>query len=191
MMNRSPILAAAMLACSGVVGAQTTSDGLGQLQIVGQAPSACIVRGPLESTTATNATYLPKGSSGAEIRITEMVDLRTARGRAATIDLAIGVVCNSPHHMMLHSLNGGLLRDGAGPRTTRQGGFTEFIPYRVAANWLGRNVGSSSDGAAPLAIHTRTGGAGQLSLSISVPGGAPLLAGTYRDSVVVEFSAAE
>jgi hypothetical protein len=184
-------LALALIALPAAAAGQTPTTGSGVIHIVGQAPSACVIHGPSDAVTATNASYAPTGIGAGQIRITQMVDESQAVGRAATIDLALGVICNSPHRLTVRSLNGGLLREGAAAGAPGQSGFAEFVPYRLTAGWMGNAVSGASDAGGGLALDGAAGSIGQLSVGIAIPGGERLLAGTYRDWVVVEFSAAE
>jgi hypothetical protein len=190
-MNRlSPFAAAALIALSGAAAAQTPSEGQGRIEIVGQAPNACVIRGQGNATTV-NATYASNSLSSGQLRIVEMVDSTTALGRAASLDLALDVVCNSPHRLTLRSTNGGLLRRGAPAGAPASGSFAQFVPYRFSANWLGRDISSQSDSRGVMMLEAAAAGAGQYSLGIQVPGGEPLVAGTYEDTVVLEFSAVD
>lgn len=188
MMIRQAALAMLILAPSALA-AQTPQTGQGRLEIVGQAPSACVVRGPA-TATATNASYIPTGPSGGQLRITEMVSSPQSLSRGATVDLALTVVCNSPHRLVLRSENGGMLRNG-GRAGAASGPFAEFLPYEFRAAWLGQDVSSPSNGSGPLVMQSNQGGAGQLSLGVVLPEGTRLAAGDYRDAVIVEFRVAD
>lgn len=188
MMIRHAAFAILMLAPSALA-AQTPQTGQGRLEVVGEAPSACVVRGPA-TATATNASYLSTGPSGGQLRITEMVSSPQSISRGATVDLALTVVCNSPHQLVLRSENGGLLRNGGRPGAA-SGPFAEFLPYEFRAAWLGQGASSPSNGPGPLVMQSSHGGAGQLSLGVVVPEGTRLAAGDYRDTVIVEFRVAD
>ncbi len=183
---RLAALALPLLAPSGLA-AQTPQTGQGRLEIVGEAPGACVIRGPA-AVTATNASYGSAGPSAGRLRITEMVGPES-ESRAVTADVELNVVCNSPHRLVLRSENGGMRRIGAagGP----QGPFAELLPYRFRASWLGREASSATDGGGALVMDSNRGGAGLLSLGVAVPPGVKLVAGDYRDSVILEFRAAE
>ena len=185
MIRRAALLL--LLAPSALAG-QTPQTGQGRLEIVGEAPGACVVRGPA-TATATNASYTSTGPSGGQLRITEMVGAQS-QSRGATADLALTVVCNSPHRLVLRSENGGMLRNGGRAGAT-SGPFAEFLPYEFRANWLGRDASSTSNGPGPLVMQSNQGGAGQLSLGGVLPEGIRLAGGDYRDAVILEFRAAE
>lgn len=187
MMIRHAAFAMLMLAPASLA-AQTPQTGQGRLEIVGEAPGACVMRGPA-TATATNASYTSTGPSAGQLRITEMVGAQS-QSRGVTADLALSVVCNSPHQLVLRSENGGMLRNGGRAGAT-SGPFAEFLPYEFRASWLGRDASSISNGPGPLVMQSNQGGAGQLSLGVIVPEGVRLAGGDYRDSVILEFRAAE
>ena len=188
MMIRSAAIAAALLLIPSALAAQTPQTGQGRLEIVGEAPGACVVRGPSTANT-TNATYVTTGPSSGQVRINQMVDSNSV-ARAASADLELTVVCNSPHQLVLRSENGGLLRAGAIAGAPRPGPFAEILPYQFRATWLGQENAAVSNVGAPLVMSSNQGGAGQLSLAVNVPAGARLAQGDYRDAVIVEFRAA-
>jgi hypothetical protein len=187
MMIRPAAFAMLMLAPVSLA-AQTPQTGQGRLEIVGEAPGACVMRGPA-TATATNASYASTGPSAGQLRITQMVGAQS-QSRGVTADLALTVVCNSPHQLVLRSENGGMLRNG-GRVGAMSGPFAEFLPYEFRANWLGRDASSISNGPGPLVMQSNQGGAGQLSLGVVLPEGVRLAGGDYRDSVILEFRAAE
>ncbi|HET9638402.1 MAG TPA: hypothetical protein VFP12_04270 [Allosphingosinicella sp.] len=188
MMIRTAAFMVLMLAPAALA-AQTPQTGQGRLEIVGEAPGACVVRGPA-TATATNASYTSIGPSGGQVRITEMVSSPQSLSLGATVDIALTVVCNSPHQLLLRSENGGMLRNGSRPGAA-SGPFAEFLPYEFRAAWLGRGVSSTSNGPGPLVMQSNQGGAGQLSLGVVLPEGVRLAGGDYRDAVILEFRAAE
>lgn len=190
MMRKALILAAVLLA-PGAALAQTVQTGTGRLDLIGEAPSACLVSAPA-SAVGSNASFALTGAQSAQINITQLVDQTTAQPRAASISLAVPIICNTAHRLIITTTNGGLARVGAishNPGSVN--GFREFLPYQVTANWSGQNVTGGSQTLSPVNISTTDGAAGQLSLTIDVPaGGDPLVAGVYSDSVVIELQVA-
>jgi hypothetical protein len=183
MMIRHAAIAILLLAPSALA-AQTPQTGQGRLEIVGEAPGACVIRGPARAT-ATNATFVSTGPSSGQVRF-DLLDSQS-QSRAVTADIALDVVCNSPHHLALRSDRGGVRLDGA----AAGGPFASVLPYRLSADWLGQNVSGESGGGAPLVMNSNQGGAGQLSLGVVLPQGVRLVGGgEYRDSVILEFRAA-
>ena len=185
MMIRKAAIALLMLAPSALA-AQTPQSGQARLEIVGEALSACVIRGPA-TASATNAVYEPIGPSSGRLRITEMVG-STSMSRGASADVALNVVCNSPHELVLRSENGGMLR--AGGRASAPGPFAEFLPYELRASWLGQTASAATSGGEPLVMQSNQGGAGPLSLGVVLPEGVRLAGGDYRDAVILEFRAA-
>jgi hypothetical protein len=185
MMIRHAAIAILLLAPSALA-AQTPQTGQGRLEIVGEAPGACVIRGPARAT-AVNATYVSTGPSSGQLRIVEFLDPQS-QSRAVTADIALDVVCNSPHHLELRSERGGMRLNGG---AAAGGPFASVLPYRLSADWLGQNVSGESGGGGPLVMNSNQGGAGQLSLGVVLPQGVRLVGGgEYRDSVILEFRAA-
>jgi hypothetical protein len=184
MMIRVLCLTIACLLAPSLAAAQTNAQPRGRLDIVGEAPSACVTFAPATISSA-NATLQSQGQGAAEVRITELIDPQTSLARASSINILLPITCNTAHRLVLRSGNGGLLRDG-GNAQAQAGGFREFVPYQVSASWSGQNVSAGSDQV--LSINVGDGAAGEASVLINVPaGGAPLVAGGYGDSVVIEL----
>jgi hypothetical protein len=175
----------------GVALAQTVQSGTGRLDLVGTAPSACLVSAPA-SAVGSNASFAASGTQSAQVTITQLVDQTTSEPRASSISVAVPIICNSAHRVTVRTTNGGLLRQGAQSANPNSvNGFREFLPYQIEAAWSGQDVKSSSATPSPVDIATTDGAAGQLSLTIDVPaGGDPLVAGVYSDSVVIELQVA-
>ena len=193
-MHRFALIVPALLATSVAAQAQTVNPndtGQGRLEIAGRAPPACVLNAPTASN-AQNATFSSTGATSGEIRITEFGDPQTAQPRGATINLALPVICNAAHKLTITSTNGGLLRDGGNARNRQSPtGFGEFVGYQISATWAGQNASTLTTTNSVLAIASADGGAGDMGLTIAVPpGGGPLVAGRYADTVTVQFEAA-
>jgi spore coat protein U-like protein len=170
--------------------AQSVDTGLRQLEIVGTANPACLVRSPA-SATGVNANFRTVSGTAGEIRITELVNPQTAQPRPTSVSLTLPVICNSAHLLTVQSRNGGLLRATGNQRNVSAGGFSEFLPYLLQAAWAGQNVSQLSTDTAGLRIVTNNGGAGNVSIGFSIPAStAPLVAGAYSDTITIEFRAA-
>ena len=183
-MMRSICLSLLLAFAPATAFAQNTAPQ-GRLDIVGEAPNACVISSP-GSAAGANAIFRSMTAGAAEVRITEMIDPQTSTARASSISILLPIICNSAHRLVLSSGNGGLLRDG-GSTQPGPGGFREFVPYQVSAVWSGQTVASASDGG-PVVINVPDGAAGDASVTIDVPGGgAPLVAGGYSDAVVIEL----
>lgn len=190
-MYRFGLILPALLATTVAAQAQNIDTGQSRLEIAGRAPPACVLNAPTASG-GQNATFTSAGTSSGEIRITEFGDPQTAEPRGATINLALPVICNAAHKLTITSTNGGLLRDGGNARNRQSPtGFGEFVGYQISANWAGQNASVLTTNNSVLAITTADGGAGDMGLTIAVPpGGGPLVAGRYADTVTVLFEAA-
>ncbi|TMJ11578.1 MAG: hypothetical protein E6G94_15670 [Alphaproteobacteria bacterium] len=179
-----------LLLAPSALAAQTPQSGQGRLEIVGDAPGACVVIGPATAGPATNASYAAEGPSSGQLRITQMVTAPDSVSRGATAEFALTVICNSPHQLVLRSEKGGMRLDGGGAKAA-SGPFASVLPYEMRASWLGEEGSAASDAGGPLVMRSNRSGAGQLSLAVVVPQGVRLLAGDYRDSVILEFRAAD
>ena len=187
-MMRVAAISAALLA-PGLAIAQTTDVGRARLDLAGQAPSACVISGPT-AVSGSNATFSPAGAQQGQITITELADPQTAVPQAASINLALPVICNAAHSVVISTTNGGLARAGAAGNS-EVNGFRQFVPYQLSVSWAGQSADATSQAGPTITIKTNDGAAGQLSLVVKVPGGgAPLIAGAYGDQVVVQLQVA-
>jgi spore coat protein U-like protein len=191
-MHRIALIVPALLATTVAAQAQNLIDtGQGRLEIAGRAPPACVLNAPT-ATGGQNASFSGTGATSGEILITEFGDPLTAQPRGAAINLSLPVICNAAHRLTVTSSNGGLLRDGGNARNRQSPtGFGEFVGYQISATWAGQNASVLTANNNVLAIATANGGAGDMGLTIAVPpGGGPLVAGRYADTVTVQFEAA-
>lgn len=153
-----------------------------RLELAAIAPVACVISAPRVGNQA-NASFSETGSASGQINITEFVDPQSAQPRASSIVLNVPVLCNTSHRVRVTSANGGLLRTGA---TGRGGAFSEFVGYTIGIDWLGQSVefATTSNNAS---INASQPGRGEAIIRVATPaGGAPLVAGQYRDTIVVE-----
>ena len=181
------LIACSLLATASAASAQTLPTQ-SRVEIVGEALPACLIRGG-GNAQGSNVSFQSSGPFAGEIRIDQLIDPTTAVARKANVNLQLPVVCNGPHKVVLRSARGGLVRDGASGATT--GPFRERLPYELSAVWNGRVLRQASDAAGPFVVESSDGRADDLGLSISLPGGgAPLVAGSYSDTITVEFQAA-
>jgi hypothetical protein len=176
-----------LAALPGVAQAQDSTFAAGRLELVGVAPSACVIR-TASGANGVNAVFEPSGTSSGRVRITEMVDPTSALPRATSMDLLVPIICNGPHRVTLRSGNGGLVRQGD---PVQGNGFASAVPYNLGIAWGATQSNVTSDSGAPLVLDANEARAGQLSLQIAVARGSqPLVAGTYSDLIVLEFQAA-
>lgn len=187
-MIRIAAFAAALAGAGTVAQAQNFSESDQELEMVGEAPAACVLRAP-SATAGVNASFDPTGPTSGELRIIQMVNPTTAEPLPTSITLALPVVCNASHRIELRSQNGGLLRDQGNARNRQSGsGFGEFVTYRVGLAWAGQQRDVTSEEARNLSIDAFRGAAGDAVLNVSLPGGGgPLVAGRYSDAIIVEF----
>jgi len=183
------LLVTALLIAPGLASAQTPQTGRSRLDLSGDSPSACLISAPTAAVGA-NAAFQSTGPRSGQVTITRLVDPAKATPLAASINLALPLVCNAAHSLVVSTSNGGLRRVGAGAAATK--GFREQLPYTVSASWAGQTVGAASRPGPTLTIRSDDGAAGQLSLNITIPGGGePLVAGTYGDQVVIQLEVAK
>jgi spore coat protein U-like protein len=170
--------------------AQSVDTGLRQIEVVGTANPACLLRSPANAS-GVNASFQATSATTGEIRIIELVNPQNAQPRATSLNLSLPVICNSAHLLTMQSRNGGLLRESGNQRNLSGGGFSEFLPYSLTAAWAGQNVSQQSNNPGGLRINTANGGAGNVLIGFSVPSGnTPLVAGAYSDTITIEFRAA-
>jgi hypothetical protein len=168
--------------------AQSAQPISSRVEIIGEAPAACVMKAPT-AVGGLNATFTATSGTTGEIRISELVNPITAQPQDAELRLAIPVICNGPHRLVMRSGNGGLRREGTA--MAQQGGFAQFLTYRLGAAWASRRVTSGSDVAGQLVINADGARSGDVILSFKVEkGGVPLVAGKYSDRIIVEFQAA-
>lgn len=185
-MRASIIAAALALGAASAASAQDGPTARNDIEIAAEAPGACLIAaGPTAS--GQNASFT-SGANGGQMRILQLVDPLTAEVTPADISLALPVICNASHSVVVRTTRGGLTRDGvAAPAAP---GFRNQVPYQLAVGWAGAT--SSQTSASPGIVIDQPGAAaGDLQLNISIPeGGAPLVAGAYSDQVVIELRVA-
>jgi len=165
----------------------TTGDqAASQLELIAQAPSACVLSPP-SAASGANTSFTAQGGQAGVVRFTEFVDPQTAQPRDASISLAFPVVCNSAHRLLVRTDGTGLSRTaGAAPAA----GFRDSLDFQVTAYWAGASASGSSTALTPIDLATANGAAGQMNLVVAVAGGgAPMVAGDYAGTLVVELEA--
>ena len=180
------LAAAACLCLPALASAQTVDSREGRLEILGTAPTACIMRAP-GSPVGTNASFDLTGSNSGRIRILEMINPTGATARGATMELTLPVICNGPHRVSVQS-RGGMIRQGA---RVASDAFADRVNYSLTTAWGGQEARFTTGESDALAIDVESGRAGLLRLSIAIPaGGRPLVAGRYEDQIILEMRAA-
>lgn len=189
-MKTALILAAAMALASTAAGAQTLSNAdraTSQLDLFGTAPSACVLSPP-SAAAGSNTSFVSQGAQAGLLRFTQFVDPQTAQPRPASISLAFPVVCNSAHRLTVRTDGSGMTRTG-GPGPSAPG-FRSNLDFQVSADWAGASATGSSTALTPIDLSTANGAAGQMNLVVAIAGGgAPMVAGDYAGTLVVELEA--
>lgn len=167
--------------------AQVTDTTSQRLELIGNAPAACVFSTPTASN-GSNASFTATSANSARINITQLVDNQNATSLASSIELSLPMVCNASHRVVVRSTNGGLARLGGNSRGS--GGFVEFLAYRFGIGWAGQNLDRSSD-TGEVIVDAGEPAKGEVRLRITTPAGSgPLVAGQYNDSIVIEVQAA-
>lgn len=185
-MRKLAILTVAVLALPASAQAQELNRASQRLEMAAEAPVACVISQPVVGNQS-NASFAATSTSSGQVNITQLVDAQSAQPRASSIELSLPVVCNASHRVRVTSTNGGLRRAGA---TGRSGGFQEYLAYQVGIDWSGQTVDfSTANNNATLDASQPA--KGTLVIRIATPaGGAPLVAGQYSDSIVLEVQPA-
>jgi hypothetical protein len=186
MTARALLLAA--LALPGPALAQAGSDvAATQTLLGGVAPPVCRIGAP-QVLSSQNATFQSGSESSGQVSISQLSDLQTGAALPSRIALSFPAICNHTHLLVVRSAQGGLARL-EGPAG---GDFASRVDYRLAARWAGASGAADLAGAPQsFALSVADGADGFIELDLQAPGGGPsLVAGTYQDQVVVEFTAA-
>lgn len=184
----APLVLGAVLGAAAPVQAQTASAGdraSNSLDLFGVAPSACVLSPP-SSAAGTNASFSAQGAQGV-VRFTQFIDPQTAQPRDAVISLGFPVVCNSAHRLVVRTDGAGLART-AGPAPAA--GFRDSLGFQLSADWAGLTATGPSTSLTPISLQTANGAAGLMNLTVNITGGgAPMVAGDYAGTLVVEIEA--
>lgn len=183
-----PLALGAVLVAAASAQAQTASTGeraSNRLDLFGVAPSACVLSPP-SSAAGTNASFTAQGAQGV-VRLTQFIDPQTAQPRDAVISLGFPVVCNSAHRLVVRTDGAGLART-AGPAPAP--GFRDSLGFQLSADWAGLTATGPSTSLTPISLQTANGAAGLMNLIVNITGGgAPMVAGDYAGTLVVEIEA--
>lgn len=158
------------------------------VEIIGDAAPACVMRPPADRS-GTNASFQQVSAGAGRIRIEQLADPVDATPHAAEIRVLLPVICNAPHRVVLRSGTGGLRLEG--PRPSQSEPFRHFLPYQLGISWGGDQARRSSDAAAPLVLAAGAARSGEMEVTFMLAGGgAPLVAGTYSDEIIIEVQVA-
>jgi hypothetical protein len=183
---RAALFAIAVLAAVPAQ-AQVTDTVSQRLEIMGDAPAACVFATPTASN-GSNASFTATSATSARINITQLVNSADSTSLGSSIELSLPVICNASHRVVVRSTNGGLARVGGSNGSA--GGFSEFLAYRFGLGWAGQQLDRSSD-SGEVIVDAGEPAKGEVRLRIVTPvGSLPLVAGQYNDSIVIEFQAA-
>ncbi|KQY75383.1 hypothetical protein [Brevundimonas sp. Root1423] len=185
-MRTSVLILALVGSFASAASAQTAQEGRSQTVISGEAPNACVITGS-PAASGQNAAFSAGGGSG-QVRIVQLVDPLTAQVLPTTISVALPVVCNAGHAVIVRTSRGGLVREGAVAPLAP--GFRNQVPYDMAVSWDG-SASTQSSTSSGVTINRPGPAAGSVQLNITIPaGGDPLVAGAYSDQVVIELRVA-
>lgn len=159
--------------------------------VQGNVPQICSVELPvlLTNRPAINVS----GLAGESLTITQLTNPATLATNEASFDVGFAAVCDVPHLLIVESQNNGLWRDVL---TTRAPGFADAVPYKATVTWGNANALLNADATvqhiASVSLTVDKPVSGDIDLHFSVLSGAsnshayaPLLAGTYRDTIRV------
>ncbi|SMF64974.1 hypothetical protein [Allosphingosinicella indica] len=153
----------------------------------GEATRACLIEAPTVDSQVN--TRLDRAGGGVNVALspTGFIDPETGVPRQSGISLSLPITCNTAHQLRIASREGALIREGAGTDT---GAFRSRLDFDVEVNWAGITRTFSTQNSAQLIIPVPDAATGQASINISIPGGgAPLAAGQYGDTLIVEVEA--
>jgi hypothetical protein len=160
----------------------------GRTQFIGTAPLACLLSTPV-GNQISGATLTTTGAS-AQLTFSSdtLIDPQTAVARPFTMSLAVPVLCNAAHSVIIRSLRGGMAPQSG---TTQVNGFSSRIDLDVSASWAGTNVqGSTNGNPLSLSINVLDAASGNVEVTLRGVGGTnPLVAGRYSDGIVIDLAA--
>ncbi len=176
----------AALLGAGPALAQVLDTSGQRLDVSGTAPAACVISAPTASN-ARNATFSVSGNSTVRVDYGVLVDQNTALTQGSAIDIRLPMVCNAPGRIVVRSENRGLRPAG---NQRGGGGFLDVVDIDVGVRWLGQTASlSTSQGSGSLANSQPARGDLEVALNTRA-GQGPLVAGNYRDTIVIEFQLA-
>lgn len=180
------VIASAVLTLAASVAQAQVATPQNQMAFNGQVAAGCITSNP-SASAAQNASATELVTGSANIVVTRLVgDDGVPLG--AEIVLSMPSACNQAHNLNLSSLNGGLSNTlGADAQGSA---FRALLPYTVIVSWAGQSqtFNSSSGG---LIQPVGDAASGPVTVTIQIPsGGAPLVAGSYSDQLVLQLGVA-
>jgi hypothetical protein len=162
-----------------------SSTPVQQLSFTGEAPAGCMMLTP-QSPSSANASMTSSAPGSADIVIAQLVG-EDGVSVGATVILTLPAACNQAHVLRLDSVNGGLINVEG---TLASGPFRTVLPYAVAISW-GSGSETYQSGDAATTLSNGDAATGSVTVTIEIPaGGAPLVAGSYSDQLILELAAA-
>ncbi|MFL6845711.1 MAG: hypothetical protein ACJ8ER_12610 [Allosphingosinicella sp.] len=170
--------------------AQVVAPVTRSVPVIASTPAVCAIREP---NVAAGGQINFRGLNGNLLQIDHLVDPATLAVAAASVDVTFEAVCNYPHRIRVEAQNNGLWRSSERPPAPPPG-FAYAVPYRATIDW-GLEHGRLEADAKVRRIAERsitvdhpTSGEINLRLEIeagasNVQGHAPLLAGSYGDTL--------
>lgn len=185
MIRHALLLTALVASVPATASAQEVVTQSNQLSYSGQIQPGCIMAAAT-SPSAQNASMSSPTPGSAEVVVTQLVgDDGVPLG--AQITLSMESACNQAHTLRVGSQNGALTTPAS---TGATGPFRDTLPYAVVVNWASADQSfNSGDGlqAQPVNDAAR----GPITVIIQIPaGGAPMVAGSYSDQLVLELGVA-
>jgi len=178
----------AALAVAGPALAQDPGTTLAERPLVGEgeAPAACVVG---TATAAGQNIETSPTESGLSINLltNAFVD-GEGFPTNGTVSIAVPILCNSSHTLVVTSERQGLRSDAV---TAPTNGFLNVAPYVLSLGWAGliRRFDTSLDRSVTLTVPDAA--SGEATLTVAFSGASQrLIAGKYSDQLIVEVSAA-
>ena len=183
--------ASAIIGLLLAVGASEPSWAAATFTAKGNVPIICSVQPPelLSTHPAINVTSV----TGNTLTITQLADRNTLAAKAASFDVGFAAVCNLPKTVVVESQFNGLWRQSAQQEAP---GFADAVPYTTTVTWGNAQGTLSADATVrkntEVAVPVTTSVSDPIDLHFEIlPGAsnstawAPLLAGTYQDTILV------
>jgi hypothetical protein len=136
-----------------------------------------------------------RGLNGSALQIDQLVDPTTLSTGAASIEVTLEATCNLPHRIRVETQNNGLWQ-GAEQGGARREGFANAVPYRARIDWredvLQLNADARVRRIAETSLLVSESRFGDIRIRLDIDAGstnveanAPLLAGSYGDTLRV------
>lgn len=151
-------------------------------------PSICQLSSVPAASSLANVSIANRTTGETQLAVA-LVDPQTGAASPSVARLTFDMTCTGPHRVTVRT--GGGLRNTTGVAPA-SGDFRSDVAYSVQTFWAGRSANGEAAGAqsSNAVLAQSAGESGQLVVDINIPGGgAPLIAGEYRDTIFVEVGA--